>query len=204
MLPEIDLVLEQSDATGLYGGTRYPLAYNYVFDWARLEHVAEKRNENLEMLLTRYVASGFYRKALKHPALIWYAPANDGIVLSVSDYGHRIRCPWLAKIPGFVVRQEGPVLRNGAPVFYWDKKGLYRLHLRSSKEESDYYVEDWGSFYGLSAEGTDQDTYDRIRRHVATHFDYSVVPKQSRQQLLVRGKAQIIVHRFVRPGGCSG
>lgn len=200
MLPVIDLDAELSRAAG----PEPPLTYIYYFDWSELERAAAKRRENLEMLLTRHVTFGFYRKPLACAVLIWYAPVSGGIVLSVTGYGRRVRCTWLEKIPGFLIGRKGAVPPNGAPLFYWDQKRLNRLHVRSSKEECDTLVEDWGSFYGLSAEITDRTTYDRIRRGVATHFDYSAVPTLPLQKLTVGGKDLTVAHCFVSSAGCSG
>ena len=72
---------------------------------------------------------------------------------------------------------------------------MHRIYEITDYESGKYYINDFGSLYGLNIFETNKDEYERIKSNQGNEaWDYSIVPEEPEEIITYKDKKLVLLH----------
>jgi hypothetical protein len=169
---------------------------SFVCDCDKLSKEIAIINENEDRVFTQIVLSGIIEKQLRSNILFFFTPFSKMIKISVATLRMNTNFMWLRNLPGYSEYGQDYLVDIAKPFLFWDGNNLIRIYDIPDYDPNKYYINDFGSLYGLCSTETDPENYNDIKENRGKeYFDYSVVPKNPEETIIHNDKKYILLHR---------
>jgi len=167
----------------------------YSYDWSQAIEFAKQRRQNVDQLVTAFLAWGLSVYRPIREILVWFAPVEDSFWLWACCKGQRANTDWMIDLPGYQEQRQDYIRDNAIPVASWDRANVYRVYPRVFLAQGPGpWVCDFGNLAGATITSDSRDAYDRIKKNPVTHSKYSVVPEQPDEILTWNGVRVLVTH----------
>ena len=99
----------------------------YSYDWSQAIEFAKQRRQNVDQLVTAFLAWGLSVYRPIREILVWFAPVEDSFWLWACCKGQRANTDWMIDLPGYQEQRQDYIRDNAIPVASWDRANVYRV-----------------------------------------------------------------------------
>ena len=203
MLPEIEFNPNTIWKIGNnpWTGTMSPLCEAFWFNWTVLIEHCRNKNMNLDHFLTSRFVSYFSSEKLKSPLAIYFAGKTDKLLLAGCSKRNVNFLRILhsnSGMEGYLEYGEDFLIQGAIPFYYFNGSEHFRIYTLFQEPQSEYLICDLGNGFQVMIEDTDKETYDGIKNDSVNYTEYSAIPIDSQQKIVVSGEEIIVNHVFIR------
>lgn len=179
----------------MHPGNMNIVVQTFAYDLTNLIKGLRNKNTNVDRLFSETILAGVMQKQFKSKVMFFYSPHSKFTFISAALLKLNSNLNWLCNIQGYSEYGQEYLKPNAKPFMYWDGDNLHRIYYLPDYNPSEYYVNDFGSLFGLLSSDTNQDSYNRIKRNEANNtWDYSIVPDEHEEILTVKNKKFVLLH----------